>query len=263
MFTPRLSLPTPPKSWRKWLRRSDRGDEAAKYAKLSEDIKAAFNKAYVSLDGRIKGDTQAGYALALHFNILPEDSRPKAMEHLLEAIKKFKDHPSTGIQSSYRMMLELTRNGRHDEAWRLINLRTVPSWGYMVEMGATHHLGNLGRHREGAARYHRSVFSQPLGARFGGRMGVARVGRPQIRTTSSPGISTSSSDRARVPALLGSRQITTRFAVRSSAIGKMENGKIHLSHRSACRYDGDGLCAGKRSLLPLRKTASRRRMPMA
>ena len=35
------------------------------------------------------------------------------------------------------MMLELSRNGRHDEAWRLINLRTVPSWGYMVDMGAT------------------------------------------------------------------------------------------------------------------------------
>ena len=35
------------------------------------------------------------------------------------------------------MMLELTRNGRHDEAWRILNLWTVPSWGHMVEMGAT------------------------------------------------------------------------------------------------------------------------------
>ena len=114
-----------------------RSDDAAKYSKLFQDIKAAFNKAYVSPDGRIQGDTQAGYALALHFNLLEEAMRPKAMEHLLEGIRKFKDHPSTGIQSTHRMMLELTRNGRHDEAWRLINLRTVPSWGYMVEMGAT------------------------------------------------------------------------------------------------------------------------------
>jgi alpha-L-rhamnosidase len=114
-----------------------RNEDAAKYSKLFDDIKAAFNKAYVSPDGRIKGDNQAGYALALHFNLLEEAMRPKAMEHLMEAIKKFKDHPSTGIQSSHRMMLELTRNGRHDEAYRLINLRTVPSWGYMVEMGAT------------------------------------------------------------------------------------------------------------------------------
>ena len=70
-----------------------RKDDAAKYGKLFEDIKAAFNRAYVAADGRIKGDTQAGYALALHFNLLDESLRPKATEHLLEAIKKYKDHP--------------------------------------------------------------------------------------------------------------------------------------------------------------------------
>jgi alpha-L-rhamnosidase len=114
-----------------------RSAAAAKYSKLFAEIKAAFNKAYVAPDGRIKGDNQAGYALALHFSLLDEATRPKAMEHMVEGIRKFKEHPSTGIQSSHRMMLELSRNGRHDEAWRLINLRTVPSWGYMVEMGAT------------------------------------------------------------------------------------------------------------------------------
>jgi alpha-L-rhamnosidase len=114
-----------------------RSDEAARYAKLFEQIKVAFNKEYVASDGRIKGDTQAGYALALHFNLLDKPLRPKAIEHLLEAIKKYKDHPSTGIQTTHRMMLELTRNGHHNEAWRLINLRTVPSWGYMIDMGAT------------------------------------------------------------------------------------------------------------------------------
>jgi alpha-L-rhamnosidase len=112
-------------------------EDAAKYHKLFEDIKAAFNSEYVAADGSIKGDTQAGYALALHFNLLKDAQRPKAVEHLLEAIREYHGHPSTGIQSTHRMMLELSRNGRHDEAWRLINLRTVPSWGYMVEMGAT------------------------------------------------------------------------------------------------------------------------------
>ncbi|MBI4325727.1 MAG: glycoside hydrolase family 78 protein [Chloroflexi bacterium] len=114
-----------------------RSEDAAKYQKLFEDIKAAFGKEYVADDGRIHGDTQAGYALALHFNLLDDTQRPKAAVHLWEAIKKYKDHPSTGIQTTHRMMLELTRNGRHDEAYRLANLRTVPSWGFMVEMGAT------------------------------------------------------------------------------------------------------------------------------
>jgi alpha-L-rhamnosidase len=91
----------------------------------------------VDAEGRIKGDTQAGYALALHFNLLDESLRPKATQHMIEAIRRYKDHPSTGIQATHRMMLELTRNGRHEEAWRLVNLRTPPSWGHMVEMGAT------------------------------------------------------------------------------------------------------------------------------
>jgi len=34
-------------------------------------------------------------------------------------------------------MLELTRNGYEDEAYRLLNLRTFPSWGFMIENGAT------------------------------------------------------------------------------------------------------------------------------
>jgi alpha-L-rhamnosidase len=114
-----------------------RADDSNKYAKLFSDIKAAFNKAYVSPDGRIKGDTQAGYALALHFNLLDESLRPKATAHLIEAIHRYKDHPSTGIQTSHHMMLALSDNGRHDEAWRLISLRTVPSWGHMIDMGAT------------------------------------------------------------------------------------------------------------------------------
>jgi alpha-L-rhamnosidase len=114
-----------------------RNDDAARYSGLFQNIKAAFNRAYVSPDGRIRGDTQAGYALALHFSLIEESLRPKAAEHMVAAIRKFNNHLSTGIQCSHRMMLALTQNGRHDEAWRLINLRTVPSWGYMVEKGAT------------------------------------------------------------------------------------------------------------------------------
>jgi len=35
------------------------------------------------------------------------------------------------------MMLELTRAGENDAAYRLINHRTFPSWGYSIDNGAT------------------------------------------------------------------------------------------------------------------------------
>ena len=75
--------------------------------------------------------------MAMNFNLLDEQMRMKAIGHLLEAIKKYNNHLSTGIQATNRLMLELSKNGYHDEAWRLINLRSAPSWGYMVDMGAT------------------------------------------------------------------------------------------------------------------------------
>ena len=114
-----------------------RTDDAAKYDRLFQNVKSAFQKAYVAADGHIVGDTQAGYALALHFNLLDESLRPKAAEHLLTAITKYKNHVSTGIQTTHRLMMALSDNAHHGEAWRLANLRTVPSWGYMVDQGAT------------------------------------------------------------------------------------------------------------------------------
>ena len=112
-------------------------DEAKKYTSLFNDIKAAFEKAYVDQDGRIQGNTQAGYALALHFDLLPEKMRPLAVKHMLEGIAAYKGHMSTGFHSTYRMMLELTREGHNEIAYQLINHRTFPSWGYSIENGAT------------------------------------------------------------------------------------------------------------------------------
>ena len=111
--------------------------EARAYGSLFEEIKAALNKAYVTEDGRIQGNTQAGYALALHFDLLPERLRPLAVRHMLDGIKAYNGHMSTGFHSTYRMMLELTRAGHNDVAYQLINHRTFPSWGYSIENGAT------------------------------------------------------------------------------------------------------------------------------
>ena len=114
-----------------------RTDDAKKYGRLFEGIKAAFNEKYVQPDGRIEGDTQAGYALALRFNLLPDSLRPKAAKHMVNQFERYNGHMSTGIQTSHRLMLELTRNGYNNEAYRLLNLRTFPSWGFMIEQGAT------------------------------------------------------------------------------------------------------------------------------
>ena len=111
--------------------------EAGKYANLATAIREAFCRHFVHVDGRLCGDTQAGYALALAFDLLPENLRPAAAKHMVDGVSRYKGHMSTGFNSTIRMMLELTRWGYNDVAYELVNCKTFPSWGYMIENGAT------------------------------------------------------------------------------------------------------------------------------
>ena len=71
----------------------------AKYEKLFEDISAAFNRAYVAPDGRIKGNTQCGYAMALKFELLPEDAARRRRRNILaDDIDAKGNHLSTGFR---------------------------------------------------------------------------------------------------------------------------------------------------------------------
>ncbi len=114
-----------------------REDDARKYRDLFIRAKAAFVKAYVKPDGRVAGDCQSSYALALHFDLLPDELRPKAITRLLDCIKKADEHVTTGIHTSHRLLLALTESGHADVAYRLINQTTTPSWGRMIDQEAT------------------------------------------------------------------------------------------------------------------------------
>jgi alpha-L-rhamnosidase len=114
-----------------------RHEDAREYGSLNERIKGAFNEAYVSPDGRIEGDTQTCYLLALHMELLPEDLRPVAAEHLVRAIEKEDWHLSTGFVGVGCLCPVLTETGHTDVAYRLLNNETYPSWGYTIKNGAT------------------------------------------------------------------------------------------------------------------------------
>jgi alpha-L-rhamnosidase len=112
-------------------------NEQKKYHQLSEAIRDAFVRAYVSPDGRVEGDTQAGYALALHFGLIPEALRGSATERMVERFKPYDGQISTGFHSTLPLMAELSARGHNDDAYRLLLNRRMPSWGYEVDHGAT------------------------------------------------------------------------------------------------------------------------------
>jgi alpha-L-rhamnosidase len=112
-------------------------EDAAKYNDLFEKIKAAFNRAYVKADGRIEGDTQTDYVLALSFDLLDPARQKQAAQYLVENIQKRDWHLSTGFIGTKSLMLTLAKMGRNDVAYRLIHNDTFPSWGFSIAHGAT------------------------------------------------------------------------------------------------------------------------------
>jgi alpha-L-rhamnosidase len=114
-----------------------RDADAIDCGKLASEIKAAFNREFLGPDGRIEGNTQTGYAMALDFDLLPEDRRAQAMAHLLEGLDAYGGRLSTGFLGTPALMAQLVRYGRADIAYRLLLSHDPPSWLHMIDCGAT------------------------------------------------------------------------------------------------------------------------------
>lgn len=121
----------------RWAAVIGKNDDAQKYRDLFERIKASFNKAFVSADGRIKGDTQTCYVMALSFNLLPDELRAKAAEYLAADIRAKNNHLSTGFVGVGHLMPVLTHMGLTDMAYTLLTQESFPGWLYSVKNGAT------------------------------------------------------------------------------------------------------------------------------
>ncbi|GAA2066966.1 family 78 glycoside hydrolase catalytic domain [Streptomyces albiaxialis] len=113
------------------------GRDPEPYRSLFEDVREAFRAAYVSAGGRVKGDTQTAYVLALSMDLLTRDERGPAADRLVELLRARDWHLSTGFLGTPRLLPALTTAGRTDVAYRLLRQRTFPSWGYQIDKGAT------------------------------------------------------------------------------------------------------------------------------
>ncbi|MDW4910584.1 alpha-L-rhamnosidase [Streptomyces sp. ADMS] len=113
------------------------GKDSTPYLDLFTRIRAAFQNAYVTADGRVKGDTQTAYVLALSMNLLPDALRGAAADRLVALIEAKDWHLSTGFLGTPRLLPVLTDTGHTDVAYRLLQQRSFPSWGYQTDRGAT------------------------------------------------------------------------------------------------------------------------------
>jgi len=109
------------------------------YGSLAERIKADFHKNYYNPETRAyANNTQTANTLALFLNLVPENARGGVWGNLFDNIVyKNNSHLTTGIIGTKYILDLLTRQGNSDLAYDIATQTTYPSWGYMIENGAT------------------------------------------------------------------------------------------------------------------------------
>ncbi len=115
----------------------DRPGEAADYQKLANDVRAAFQKRFISNDSRVLGETQTGAVLALRFGLVDDHQRAKVAERLVADIHARGTHLSTGFVGTPHLLQVLTETGHLPVAYDLLLQTTFPSWLFQILCGAT------------------------------------------------------------------------------------------------------------------------------
>ena len=113
--------------------------DAKVYEDLAEIIKTAFHRKYFDPKTRsYASGTQTANALPLFLDMVPEEERGGVWGNLFDNIVyKNNSHLTTGIIGTKYIMELLTRSGASDLAYDIATQTSYPSWGYMIENGAT------------------------------------------------------------------------------------------------------------------------------
>ena len=111
------------------------GNEAAavKFKDRAGKVAAAFRKAYLQPDGKLRVHNQSAYAMALFFDLIPRSSA----EHLARLVRDNGNKMTTGFLGTRPLLPALSASGHHDLAGILMQQHEYPSWGYEVDNGAT------------------------------------------------------------------------------------------------------------------------------
>lgn len=142
-------------------------DDAKRYTERYENVKQAFNEAWVCEDGSIaywgemsksepdsygniinmtrysegedktKRPSQTAYALALDFDLIPEDKREMTAKCLRRAVIDRDNRLSVGFLGIEHLVPALCKVGDYDMAFSLLEQTGFPGWLYSVRNGAT------------------------------------------------------------------------------------------------------------------------------
>jgi alpha-L-rhamnosidase len=137
---------------------TSRDEDAKRLRAVQERIRNAFIAHFVKADGQVGNGSQTSYILALRFGLVPESLKQAATERLVADIRQRGIALATGIVGTQFSLDVLADAGYQELVYSLLLRREDPSWGYMIDHGATtiwerwdgnlKHLYNEGSHNQ-------------------------------------------------------------------------------------------------------------------
>ena len=114
-------------------------EDAAYFKHLAQLTKDAVNEEYYNENERSYSiGRQGANAFALGFNLVPENQISEVFNTLVRHIETNTDeHFDTGMMGTPLVLDVLTRYGRVDLAYSMMNQHDYPSFGYAIDKGAT------------------------------------------------------------------------------------------------------------------------------
>jgi alpha-L-rhamnosidase len=107
-----------------------------RYAGWAEWIKEGFVRRFYNRKAGTFG-SQTANVMALQFEIPEEAERPRVFASLLRDIEQRQNHFNVGIMGMRYLFEVLSRNGQGDLALKLLEQNTYPSFGDLINRGAT------------------------------------------------------------------------------------------------------------------------------
>jgi len=113
--------------------------DAQKFDALAAKLKTGLNQKYFNpTTGQYDNGTQTSSVLPLAFGMVPGKNNGIVLPSLVNSITNiYHDHIGTGLVGAQWLNRALTDNGRIDLAYKMATNTDFPSWGYMMNHGAT------------------------------------------------------------------------------------------------------------------------------
>jgi alpha-L-rhamnosidase len=114
-------------------------DDAETFAQKAEIIKNAFNDKYFNKETKqYSNNTVTANLLPLCYGMTPDEYKEAVFKNIVDkTVNESNGHVSAGLVGIQWLMRGLSVYGRPDLAYQIATNRDYPSWGYMIENGAT------------------------------------------------------------------------------------------------------------------------------